>query len=172
MTEDDEPSLVASPAVSDPKRLASLHSYAVLDTPDDPAFDSIVAAAAMALHTPMALVSLIDGNRQWFKSELGMGVRETDLSRSICAKAIEHDGSFVVTDAMADPRVNGNPLVYGEPHIAFYAGEQLRDPEGRALGMLCVLDTTPRPDGITAEQADMLSALAAKVMQLLEAGKP
>ena len=162
------PSAPRPSRLHDPKRLASLRRYAVLDTLPDPAFDEIVNTAAAACGTPIALVSLVEGHRQWFKAKTGIGFAETTIDRSICAKAIEHDGVFVVPDAQADPRVNSNPLVYGEPHIGFYAGAPLLDPEGRPLGMLCVVDMVKRPQGLEAGQAALLEKLAKKVMALLE----
>ena len=152
----------------DPKRLASLRGYAVLDTLPDPAFDEIVNAAAAACGTPIALVSLVEGHRQWFKAKTGVAFDQTTIDRSICAKAIDYDGVFVVRDAQADPRVNANPLVYGDPHISFYAGAPLLDPDGRPLGMLCVIDTVRRPQGLDAEQTALLESLAKKVMALLD----
>ena len=152
----------------DPGRLESLRGYAVLDTPADPAFDDIVNAAAAACGTPIALVSLVEGHRQWFKAKKGTDLVQTTIDRSICAKAIDYDGVFVVPDAEADPRVNANPLVYGEPHIAFYAGAPLLDPAGRPLGMVCVVDTIKRPQGLDAEQTALLESLAKKAMALLE----
>jgi GAF domain-containing protein len=157
-----------SSRLRDPKRLESLRGYAILDTPADPAFDAIVDEAAAACGTPIALVSLIEDDRQWFKAQIGMGTIQTSIDRSICAKAIEYDGVFVVPDAKADPRVNANPLVYGEPHIAFYAGVPLLDAAGRLLGMMCVIDTVKRPQGLDARQIAVLESLAKKVMSLLD----
>jgi GAF domain-containing protein len=154
--------------LNDHKRLDALKSYAILDTPADPAFDEIVVAAAAACGTPVALVSLIEGHRQWFKAKVGFDGAETTIDRSICAKAIDYDGVFVVPDASLDPRVNSNPLVYGDPHIAFYAGAPLLDPTGQPLGMVCVIDTVARPQGLDAQQTATLEALALKIMALLE----
>ncbi len=155
--------------VRDPKRLAALHGYRILDTPAEPEFDRIVAEAAAACEAPIALLSLVDSNRQWFKARVGVDVRETTLDRSICAKAIDYDGLFVVPDASVDPRVNANPLVWGEPHISFYAGKPLVGGDGEPIGMLCVLDTVKRPGGLRTEQAQAITGLASQVMSLLDA---
>src|SRR5919112_1052036 len=114
----------------------------------------------------MALITLIDDLRQWFKAELGMGLRETPLDLSICAKAILQPGLLVVSDTTQDPRFNGNPLVTGEPHLRFYAGALLATPDGLPLGTLCVLDRVPRD--LSAEQAFALTTLAKQVMAQLE----
>ncbi|RYF12990.1 MAG: GAF domain-containing protein [Oxalobacteraceae bacterium] len=150
-------------------RLQALRRYKILDTSREHGFDSVVEEAARECGTPIALVSLVDSNRQWFKAELGMGVRETDMTRSICAKAIEHEGVFVIPDTMQDPRVDTNPLVIGDPNIRFYAGAPLLTPDGHALGMVCVLDHQPRSHGITPAEAAVLTRLAAAVMSQLEA---
>ena len=150
-------------------RLQALRRYKILDTSREHGFDSIVEEAAQECGTPIALISLIDSNRQWFKAELGMGIRETDMTRSICAQAIEHEGVFVVPDTTKDPRVDTNPLVMGDPNIRFYAGAPLLTPDGHALGMVCVLDHQPRPQGVTPAEAAALTRLAAAVMIRLEA---
>lgn len=147
--------------------LPTLYAYGILDTEREAPFDAVVRDAAQACVTPMALVSFIDRHRQWFKAEIGFGLSQTSLDQSICLKAIEHEDVFVVTNAEVDPRVNSNPLVYGNPGIRFYAGAPLISPAGVAVGMVCVLDTKVRPNGVTSEQALMLRALAWRVMTLL-----
>jgi two-component sensor histidine kinase len=154
------------PALTESERLAALRSYRVLDTPPEPEFDDLVQLAARACQTPVALISLIDERRQWFKAQLGLGVRETPLDRSICLSAMLLPGLTIVPDLTEDPRFVGNPLVTGEPHLRFYAGAVLRTPDGVPLGALCVLDHMPRD--LTQEQASTLTMLARQVMSQLE----
>ncbi len=148
-------------------RLAALRRYAVLDTPREPEFDNIVRLAALVCQTPVAVISLVDDRRQWFKAEFGLGVRETSLIESMCAKAILGPGLLVVPDATRDHRFDDNPLVQGSPHLRFYAGARLDTPDGLPLGALCVLDTVPRAD-LAEEQKFALAALAGQVMSQLE----
>jgi two-component sensor histidine kinase len=154
------------PAWTETDRLAVLRSYRILDTPTEPVFDDLVRLAAQVCQTPMALITLIDDRRQWFKAELGLGLRETPLDLSICAKAILQPGLLVVRDTTQDPRFHDNPLVTGEPHLRFYAGALLATPGGLPLGTLCVLDRVPRD--LSAEQAFALTTLAKQVMAQLE----
>jgi two-component sensor histidine kinase len=154
------------PALTESERLAALRSYRVLDTPPEPEFDDLVQLAARAFQTPVALISLIDERRQWFKAQVGLGVRETPLDRSICLSAILLPGLTIVPDLTEDPRFVGNPLVTGEAHLRFYAGAVLRTPDGVPLGALCVLDHMPRD--LTQEQASTLTMLARQVMSQLE----
>jgi two-component sensor histidine kinase len=147
-------------------RLAALRSYDVLDTPPEPAFDSLVRLAAHVCSTPMAAINLLDDRRQWFKAEVGWSLRETALEVAICAKAILQPGLFIVPDATKDPRFASNPLVTGRPHIRFYAGALLETPDGLPLGTLCVLDHQPRE--LNQHQQAALTTLAAQVMSQLE----
>lgn len=148
-------------------RLSALRRYKVLDTEREQEFDQIVEEASRECGTPIALISLVDSYRQWFKAEVGLGVNETDLTRSICAKAIDHPGVFVVPDTRADPRINTNPMVTGEENIRFYAGAPLITPDGFVLGTVCVLDRAPRRYGLTEQESHKLANLAATVMQRL-----
>jgi two-component sensor histidine kinase len=154
------------PTWTESDRLAALRSYRILDTPPEPAFDDLVQLAARACQAPIALISLIDERRQWFKAEVGLGVRETPLDRSICLTAMLQPGLTIVPDLTEDPRFARNPLVTGEPHLRFYAGAVLKTPEGVPLGALCVLDCMPRD--LTEEQASTLTMLARQVMSQLE----
>src|SRR5215218_7387611 len=154
------------PAWTESNRLAALHSYRVLDTPPEPAFDDLVQLAARACQAPIALISLIDERRQWFMAEVGLGMRETPLDRSICLSAMLQPGLTVVPDLIEDPRFASNPLVTGEPRLRFYAGAVLRAPDGVPLAALCVLDHVPRD--LTEEQAATLPLLAQQVMSQLE----
>ncbi len=154
------------PTWDEEDRLAALKRYRILDTPPEPDFDDIARLAAQACQTPVALITLVDDRRQWFKAELGLGVRETSLVASICATAILQPGLFIVPDTTKDPRFAGNPLVQGEPHLRFYAGAPLETPEGLRLGTLCVLDTMPRD--LNEGQRFTLTVLARQVMAQLE----
>jgi two-component sensor histidine kinase len=157
---------VVSPPWNEDDRLAALRCYGILDTPPEPDFDDIVRLAARVCQTPIALITLIDDRRQWFKAEIGLGVRETPLVASICAKAILQRELVVVPDTTNDPRFRDNPLVQGEPHLRFYAGAPLKTPAGLPLGMLCVLDTKSRD--LDEEQRLTLTTLARQVMAQLE----
>jgi PAS domain S-box-containing protein len=158
----------ALPDASEAARLAALEDHAVLDTPPEPAFDSLVAIAARLCGTPIALVSLVAEQRQWFKARLGIEVCETPVDQAVCAHAIQGSGLLVIPDLTRDPRTRDNPLVTGEPGMRFYAGAPLRTRDGQALGTLCVIDLVPRPAGLTDDQAFVLERLAAQVMALLE----
>ncbi len=125
-------------------RLRVLRRYAILDTEPEEQFDRIVLQAAARFDTPIALFTLIDEDRQWFKSRIGLDIRETDRASSFCAHAIPIDAPLVVEDAAQNPVFACNPLVVGYPGIAFYAGVPVRAITGEALGALCVIDTTPR----------------------------
>jgi signal transduction histidine kinase len=154
------------PNAAEQRRLAALHSYGILDTVRESAFEDITRIASLVCGTPIAVVNLIDAERQWFKSEVGLGVRETPLATSICAHAIlEHD-VLVVPDTTLDGRFAENPLVTGDPGLRFYAGALLKTADGLAIGTVCVLDTEPRR--LTQEQVDVLRGLARQVMTQLE----
>src|ERR1700760_2674820 len=125
--------------VFDPDRLAALEGYAILDTVPEPGFDDIVQLAMLICAAPVALVSLVAHDRQWFKARAGFEPCETDLDSSVCAHALVEPDLLVVPDLTADPRTSANPLVTGEPFIRFYAGAPLRTQEGVVLGSLCVI---------------------------------
>lgn len=150
------------------ERLAALAAYAVLDTPAERAFDDIVLLAGDVCQTPIALVSLVDRCRQWFKARVGLDAEETPREQSFCSHAIQGRDIFQIPDATLDARFAHNPLVTGEPGIRFYAGMPLIARGGQPLGTLCVIDTAARPDGLTALQSRGLMALAAQVVSLLE----
>jgi PAS domain S-box-containing protein len=149
-------------------RLAALESYHILDTPPEESFEDVVRLVAEICDAPIAAVNLIARERQWFKAEIGLGVRETPLDVSICAQAILQRGVFVIADTRLDPRTNCNPLVTGAPYLRFYAGALLETRDGLPLGTLCVLDDKPRPQGLTPKQAFALQALAGQVMAQIE----
>ena len=149
------------------RRLKALSAYDVLDTPPELPFDDLVALAARGCGTPVALISLIDAERQWFKAKVGVAVHETHRDLAFCDHAIRRpDELLVVTDATQDARFCSNPLVTGALHVRFYAGMPLVTPAGDALGTLCVLDTQPRE--LSSEQAETLSALSRQVVSQLE----
>ena len=149
-------------------RLASLRSYDVLDTGAEAGFDDVAQLAADMCGAPIALVSFVDAERQWFKAKVGLDVDETARTDSVCAHAIEEDELLVIPDLRCDARTRGSGLVTGEPHLRFYAGAVLRSPEGQALGTLCVIDCEPRPQGLSAGERRSLLALARQVMTQLE----
>jgi len=152
------------------KRLAALRSYNILDTAAEKDFDDLTELAAAICNTPIALISLVDENRQWFKSHHGMEARQTDRCYSFCSHAIEHPEALMqVEDARNDPRFHDNPLVTGNPDIRFYAGMPLVDETGYALGSLCVIDQKP---GILNEiQQKALRTLARQVIDKLSLRK-
>ncbi|MFC7472844.1 PAS domain-containing protein [Dankookia sp. GCM10030260] len=157
-----------SSAWDEKARLAALDSYAILDTPPERAFDDVVRLAAQICGTPIAVVNLVGDTRQFFKAEVGLGVRETPLDISICTHALLQRALFVVPDTTRDARFAENPLVTGAPHLRFYAGALLETEAGLPLGTLCVLDDQPRPEGLTQQQEFALQVLARQVMSQLE----
>lgn len=147
-------------------RLAALRKYKILDTAPERAFDDLALIASQICATPIALISLIDQDRQWFKSRVGLDLHETSRSIAFCSHAIQHQGVFSVPDALDDCRFRDNPMVVAEPHIRFYAGAPILTPDGHALGTLCVIDRVPRQ--LTVEQARALDALRRQVEAQLE----
>ncbi|MGC1506864.1 GAF domain-containing sensor histidine kinase [Ketobacter sp. MCCC 1A13808] len=148
------------------QRLAALYQYQILDTPRDPAFDELTELAADLFDAPIAVVNFIDNGRQWFKSEIGLGVRETPLETSFCAHALLQQDMLVVPDTHTDARFANNPLVTGPPNIRFYAGAVLKNPDGYAIGTLCILDYHCRE--FSESQRRTLRVLANQVMSQLE----
>ena len=151
---------------SESGRLAALDRYAILDTEPEQTFDDIVILAAHVCDTPMAMLSLVDENRQWFKSRVGVQVQETPRDASICAHAIQQRDLFVVPDTLQDARFQHNPLVVNEPRIRFYAGAPLVNEDGYALGTVCVVDRQPRE--LTEDQKQALKSLARLALGQME----
>ena len=153
------------------KSMLALEAYDILDTPPEEGYDQVVQRAKEICHTPVALVSFVVPDRQWFKAAAGFDGCETPLNESICKFAMWSQDVFVITDLTQDERTKANPLVTGGPLIRFYAGAPLRDTTGVPLGSLCVIDTRPRPEGLNEAQKGALRELAAEVMAQLEARK-
>lgn len=147
-------------------RLRDLRRYEVLDTSPDESLDHLAQLAARLCETPMALISLVDADRQWFKAKVGIELEETPRDLAFCAHAILKRGVFEVPDARRDERFADNPLVISDPGIRFYAGETLVTPENHAIGTLCVMDRVPRK--LSAEQEAGLRVLAEQVMAQFE----
>ena len=147
-------------------RLAAVRRYGILDTPPDGAFDRIASLAAQLLGTPMAIVSVVDADRIWFKSHYGVEVDEIARDPGLCASAILNDKPWVIEDAAIDPRTLTNPLVAGRFGLRAYAGAQLRTQDGYNLGTLCVLDKIPR--SFSHAQVAILEALADVIVRELE----
>src|SRR5215471_10887406 len=147
-------------------RVEALHKYAILDTEPEQTFDDLVLLASFICKTPIAMISLVDEDRQWFKSKVGVSISETPREIAFCATAIRQPDVFVVPDTLNDERFRNNPLVVSEPNIRFYAGAPLINEEGYALGTICVVDRTPREFGPGQQAA--LKALSRLVLAQLE----
>ncbi len=152
--------------VSESQRLTTLREYDVLDTPPEEAFNRITRLAQSALRMPIVLVSLIDENRQWFKSRVGLDVEQTPRSDSFCTHAIQQDTPFIIPNALLDERFADNPLVVGPPHVRFYAGVPLKMKDGSNIGTLCAIDT--KPCQLTDTELNILTDLAQLVVDELE----
>lgn len=150
-------------------RLADLVSYDILDSAPEAAFDDITRIASWISGKPIALVSLIDKDRQWFKSRHGLNAEETPRKVSFCGHAIHGSAIFIVPDAQNDARFLDNPLVTGAPHVRFYAGVPLDSPSGHKLGTLCVIDS--EKGSLSSDQIEMLERLARQVVSQMELRK-
>ncbi len=150
----------------EPERLEALERYEILDTPPDQAIDDLTLLAAYVCQTPVALVTLIDRERQWFKSRVGIDVTETPRDLAFCAHAVAARETLIVPDTLLDERFAQHPLVQGDPKIRFYAGAPLRVDEGHCLGTICVVDREPRQ--LSEAQQDALEALSRQVMAQFE----
>ncbi|MEL5995453.1 GAF domain-containing DNA-binding protein [Hymenobacter segetis] len=152
--------------VNEPERLETLYSYNILDTDPEQVFNDLAQLSAFICGTPMSLVSLIDGERQWFKARVGLEAKQTPREHAFCQYAMRAPDVYEVPDAALDPRFADNPLVTGTPNIRFYAGAPLLSPDGQPLGTLCALDTVPRQ--LTSDQREALRVLARQVMAHME----
>lgn len=151
------------------RRLELLEAYDILNTPPEQEFDDVVLVASEACETPVALVSLVEDQRQWFKARIGFEACDTPIEQSVCRHSLASAELLVIPDLAADPRTKDNALVTLPPNIRFYAGAPLIGPDDIAIGTLCVIDTVPRPEGLTESQKRILSALARQVIAHLEA---
>jgi anti-sigma regulatory factor (Ser/Thr protein kinase) len=147
-------------------RLAALRSYRILDTDPERAFDDLALLASQICDAPMALITLVDADRQWFKARVGVSASGTPRSISFCAHAMRQHALFIIPDAREDRRFRDNPLVTGEPGIRFYAGASLTSPDGHPLGTLCVIDRVPRT--LRGDQLEALDSLRRQVEAQLE----
>jgi len=152
--------------LNEARRLEALRQYQILDTLPDADFDDLTRLAALICKTPIALISLVDGSRQWFKSQVGLDVKETPRELAFCAHAILGNEILEVPNALEDRRFNDNPLVTGPMNIRFYAGTPLTTPDGYNLGTLCAIDKVPRK--LLAEQKNALANLGRQVVRQLE----
>ena len=151
---------------NDAARVAALQRYAILDSEPEQAFDDLTLLASYVCKTPIALISLIDERRQWFKSKVGISATETSRDIAFCSTAIQQHDVFVVPDTLQDERFRSNPLVTSEPNIRFYAGAPLINEDGYALGTLCVIDRMPHQ--LATEQEAALKALSRLVLAQME----
>ena len=148
------------------KRLAALEEYGIMDSLPEEEYDNITSLASRICGTPISLITLLDDQRQWFKSATGLDIKETPIEYAFCSYAIQHPSEImVVPDSRKDERFANNPFVTGEPHIVFYAGMPLVDESGLALGSLCVLDVQEHT--LTPFQLTALQQLAKQVVSLM-----
>ena len=152
--------------IDEQARLAALQRYKILDTDPEQAFDDLTMLASHICGTPIALITLLDADRQWFKARVGVTAHETARSVSFCTHAIKQRDIYIVHDAKQEALFEENPFVVGEPGIRFYAGAPLVTPDGHALGTICVVDQVPRR--LTAEQTEALEALRRQAQDQLE----
>lgn len=149
-------------------RQAAVDSYAIVDTFAEQAYDDLARAAADTFDTPIALITFLDRDRNWFKARIGMSLAEVPRAQALCEHLLVQPGeALLVNDAAADERFRANPLVTAEPHIRFYAGAPLVSPAGQVLGAICAIDTRPRE--VSAAQFEALRFLAKQVIETLEA---
>ncbi|HEY9179373.1 MAG TPA: GAF domain-containing protein [Candidatus Baltobacteraceae bacterium] len=152
---------------NEPQRLAAVRRYEILDTPPDGSFDRVTAVASEIFDVPVALVTIVDEDRIWFKSRCGLdGVEQIGRDPGLCASAILQDHPYIVEEARRDPRTLNNPLVRGQFGLQFYAAAPLRTSDGYRLGTLCIIDREPRM--FSPKQAEILDHLSFIVMDEME----
>lgn len=158
--------MIAAPLPNnESQRLQSLHALKQLDSPPEPQFDRLTRIAARCFNVPIALLSLVDLDRQWFKSRVGLEERQTPRSLSFCAHAILQDEPLIIRDTHSDPRFSDNPLVTGAPHVRFYAGRPVHGPDGYRIGTFCLLDRRPREfDAVDLQLLNDLAILAEQAL--------
>lgn len=161
--------ILAPTPLNEAERLAILRAFEILDTPPEPEYDDIVRLASHLCGTPIALVSLVDADRQWFKARVGLDATQTPRDISFCGHVVAAGELMIVPDAHADERFWDNPLVVGDPYIRFYAGAPLRFEDGTSAGVLCVVDREPRV--LREEQVEALEALSRCVVRSMEMRK-
>ncbi len=147
-------------------RVDALTRYRILDSPPDPAFDDLVHLAAALCSAPIAVMSFIDHDREWFKAEVGLGMTQTVRSAGLCSHTIDTKDLLVIEDVQSDPRFSSHPLVSASPRVRFYCGTPILTPDGHAIGAIAVMDTVPRR--ATDEQCQALRRLARQAAALLE----
>jgi GAF domain-containing protein len=154
-------------------RLAELTSYGILDTAPEEAFDRVVELARVLFDTPIATITLVDHDRQWFKARSGLEAGQTPREQSFCDHAMRDSSVFVVPDARDDPRFSENPLVTGAPNIRFYAGAALHGADGHSLGAVCVISPDPRDDFTAADKRklEVLARIVETEMELKKAAQ-
>ncbi len=157
--------------IDDAARLKSLREFGILDTPQEKAFDQIAAAAAAICDAPIALVTLLDRNRQWFKAHHGTELTGTPIELALCRHVFDAGEAIIIPDLTQDERTKDNELVTGDLALRFYAGWPLLV-DGHAFGTLCVIDMEPRPEGLAPHQQRGLAALAFEVKELMEQRRP
>ena len=140
-------------------RIASLYALRLLDTPAEDRFDRLTKTATQIFHVPISTLTLIDANREWFKSCQGLPKREGDRAISFCGHALVEDEILVISDTLKDERFSGNPMVVGEPYIRFYAGVPILSADGQRIGVFCIKDIKPRE--FSKEDEEILEGLAA-----------
>ncbi|WP_313540487.1 GAF domain-containing protein [Sphingomonas sp.] len=150
------------------ERVDALRAYGILDTPPDPAFEGIVQLAGQICSTPVALISLVDSDRQWFKARAGFPLAQTGLDQSVCRFVVQDAAPIIIPDLTADARTRDNPLVTEDPNIRFYAGVPLITGTGQVLGALCAIDLEPRPEGLSEFQTSALMTLAQQTVEAIE----
>jgi len=158
--------LYTSDLMAEAERIAVLKALGILDTEAEAVFDQVTQLLSDALDLPITLVSLVDAERLWFKSKLGVSINEMPRERAFCSYAIQRRGPLVVNNALEDPRFSHNPLVIGEPYIRFYAGVPVNSIDGHPLGTLCAIDTYPRV--LTDQQLETLEALAGVISREIQ----